>query len=127
MATSRAFTKLAVPQTGAVLLQQCVTPRLFLQASRRTVAPRPLFGSVQGPVSSQLRRNFASEASVSPPPPKKRRFRKLRWAFRLGYLSVLGGIALVGYNVYMDRHPEPQVEPDPSKKTLVILGKHISV
>ncbi|KAG7290682.1 hypothetical protein NEMBOFW57_000685 [Staphylotrichum longicolle] len=28
----------------------------------------------------------------------------------------------MGYGVYQDRHPEPQVEPDPTKKTLVILG-----
>ncbi|EOO02766.1 putative external nadh-ubiquinone oxidoreductase mitochondrial precursor protein [Phaeoacremonium minimum UCRPA7] len=38
------------------------------------------------------------------------------------YLSVLGGIAWVGYGVYQDRHPLPQSDPDPTKKTLVILG-----
>lgn len=47
----------------------------------------------------------------------------LRWTWRLTYLSVLGGIAYVGWAVYEDRHPEEQVEADPTKKTLVILGE----
>jgi NADH:ubiquinone reductase (non-electrogenic) len=28
----------------------------------------------------------------------------------------------MGYGIYQERHPEPQTEPDPSKKTLVVLG-----
>ncbi|KAL2201171.1 hypothetical protein P885DRAFT_26003 [Corynascus similis CBS 632.67] len=120
--TSRALTKLAVPQTGAVLLRQSQTaPRLLLQTSRRTVGARPLFGSTQGPAIRQFRRGVSSEAAPVPPP-KKSRFRKLRWAWRLGYLSAIAGIVYIGYGVYQDRHPEDQVEPDPSKKTLVILG-----
>lgn len=121
--TSRALTKLAVPQTGAVLLRQSQTaPRLLLQTSRRTVGARPLFGSTQGPAIRQFRRGVSSEAAPVPPP-KKSRFRKLRWAWRLGYLSAIAGIVYIGYGVYQDRHPEDQVEPDPSKKTLVILGE----
>jgi NADH:ubiquinone reductase (non-electrogenic) len=46
----------------------------------------------------------------------------LRWIWRLTYLSFLGGLVYVGYRVYEDRHLEPQTEPDPNKKTLVILG-----
>ena len=41
----------------------------------------------------------------------------------MGYLSALAGVAYIGYGVYQDRHPDPQVVPDPSKKTLVILGE----
>ncbi|KAL2258523.1 hypothetical protein VTK26DRAFT_8147 [Humicola hyalothermophila] len=125
MATSSraAITTLAVPQTGAVLLQSQCVPRLFIQASRRTVGARPVFGSTQGPVSRQFRRGIANETAPAPPPPPKRsRFRKLRWAWRIGYLSAIAGLAYLGYGVYLDRHPEPQVQPDPSKKTLVILG-----
>ncbi|GAB1320400.1 NADH:ubiquinone oxidoreductase [Madurella fahalii] len=120
--SSRALSKLGVPQTGASLLQPSQTaPRLFLQSSRRTVGARPVFGSTQGPVARQFRRSYAD--SVAPaPPPRKPRFRKLRWAWRLGYLSAIAGVAYIGYGVYQDRHPEPQVEPDPTKKTLVILG-----
>ncbi|KAK4123534.1 FAD/NAD(P)-binding domain-containing protein [Parathielavia appendiculata] len=122
MATSsRALSKLAVPQVGAVLLQSQTAPRLFLQTSRRTIGARPVFGSTQGPVSRQFRRGISDDAAPAPLP-KKRRFRVLRWTWRLTYLSAIAGIAYIGYGVYQDRHPEPQVEPDPSKKTLVILG-----
>ncbi|KAL2181534.1 uncharacterized protein P884DRAFT_234315 [Thermothelomyces heterothallicus CBS 202.75] len=120
--TSRALSKLAVPQTGAVMLQPSSSaPRLLLQTSRRTVGARPVFGSSQGPALRQFRRGVSSDAAPVPPP-KKRRFRKLRWAWRFTYLSAIASIAYIGYGVYQDRHPEPQVEPDPSKKTLVILG-----
>lgn len=119
--STRALSKLAVPQ-GAVLLQQpLAAPRLLLQTSRRTVGARPAFGSTQSLIARQLRRGYASEAA--PPPPKKR-FRALRWTWRLGYLSAIAGLVYMGYGVYQDRHPEPQVEPDPTKKTLVILGKN---
>lgn len=125
--SSRALSKLAVPQTGAALLQHShnMAPRLFLQASRRTVGARPVFGSTQGPVARQFRRGYADGAApvFPPPPPRKSRFRTLRWAWRLGYLSAIAGVVYIGYGVYQDRHPEPQVEPDPNKKTLVILGK----
>ncbi|KAJ4304295.1 NADH:ubiquinone oxidoreductase [Collariella sp. IMI 366227] len=123
MATSaRALTRLAVPQTGAVLRNQSqAAPRLFLQTSRRTIGARPVFGSTQGPVSRQFRRGISNDAAPVPPP-KKSRFRTLRWTWRLGYLSAIAGVVYMGYGVYQDRHPEAQVEPDPSKKTLVILG-----
>ncbi|EAQ91092.1 hypothetical protein CHGG_03027 [Chaetomium globosum CBS 148.51] len=119
--TSRALSKLAVPP-GAVLLQQSrAAPRLLLQTSRRTVGARPVFGSTQGPVSRHFRRGVSNDAAPVPPP-KKSRFRVLRWAWRLGYLSAIAGIGYIGYGVYEDRHPEDQIVPDPSKKTLVILG-----
>jgi hypothetical protein len=123
--SSRALSKLAVPSSGAASLKlSAAGPRLLLQSPRRTIGARPAFGSIQGPVTQQFRRGFADgDARVPPPPPKKPRFRKLRWAWRLGYISAIAGVAYLGYGVYLDRHPEPQVEPDPSKKTLVILGK----
>ncbi|KAK4224763.1 putative external mitochondrial NADH-ubiquinone oxidoreductase 1 precursor [Podospora fimiseda] len=118
-----ALGKLAVPHAGATLVRSSqAAPRLFLEASRKTVSPRPVFGSIQGPVSRQFRRGYADQVSPVEPVPKKRRFRTLRWAWRLGYLSALAGVAYIGYGVYQDRHPEPQIEPDPTKKTLVILG-----
>ena len=119
--TSRALSKLAAPP-GALLLQQSrAAPRLLLQTSRRTVGARPVFGSTQGPVSRHFRRGVSSDAAPNPRP-KKSRFRVLRWTWRLGYLSAIAGIGYIGYGVYEDRHPEDQIVPDPSKKTLVILG-----
>ncbi|AEO69154.1 d2d3bdd6-c68d-4bef-9399-5ef3a61d829d [Thermothielavioides terrestris] len=122
--SSRALRQLAAPSSGAALLQQSpAVPRLFLQTSCRTAGARPVFGSAQGPVARQFRRGYSSETPAPAPPPRMSRFRRrLRWTWRLGYLSAIAGIAYIGYGVYKDRHPEPQVDPDPSKKTLVILG-----
>lgn len=54
----------------------------------------------------------------------KRRFKVLRWIWRITYLSVLGSIGYITYVIYDGKHPNEQFEPDPSKKTLVILGKN---
>lgn len=69
------------------------------------------------------RRAYADDATSAPPPPKpKKRFRLLRWAWRLTWLAGIGLTGAVAYSVYSLRHPEEQYEPDPKKKTLVILG-----
>lgn len=73
--------------------------------------------------STFARRAYATEAPVpAPAAPKKKRFRFLRWTYRLTVLGLLGGTGYLGYSIYLLRHPEEQVEPDPAKKTLVILG-----
>lgn len=70
----------------------------------------------------QFRRQY-SDAPTTPPKKPGKFKRTLRWTWRLTYLSILGTVAYVSYEVWEDRHPEPQSTPDPSKKTLVILGK----
>jgi NADH:ubiquinone reductase (non-electrogenic) len=115
--TAKALTKLPFrAQSPAVA-------RLLSQTPRRSITTRPTLGSRQTLVARQLRRGYADEAAPIPTPKKPRRFRVWRWSWRLLNISILGGIAYVGYGIYQDRHPAPQIEPDPSKKTLVILGK----
>ncbi len=76
----------------------------------------------------QPRRAYSDGATpASKALPKKRRFRTLRWIWRLTYLSAIGGAVYIGYSIYQDRHPEPQAEADPNKKTLVILGRTVYV
>ncbi|KAK3368133.1 pyridine nucleotide-disulfide oxidoreductase-domain-containing protein [Podospora didyma] len=97
-----------------------VASRLLSQLSRRaTLASRPALASRQAIVA---RRGYADAATPLAPKPKQRRFRAWRWGWRLTYLSSIAGVAWVGYGIYQDRHPDEQIEPDPSKKTLVILG-----
>jgi NADH:ubiquinone reductase (non-electrogenic) len=70
-----------------------------------------------------FRRAYASEApkeSVKRKPGKLRL--TFRWAWRITYLSVAGLFGYTCYIVWQDRNPEPQYEPDPKKKTLVVLG-----
>lgn len=113
--TSRALGKLPVrAQSQAVA-------RLLTQTPRRSIATRSTLSGGQTTVGRQLRRGYADEAAPIPAP-KKRRFRVWRWSWRLVNLSIVSGIAYIGYGIYQDRHPEPQIEADPNKKTLVILG-----
>ncbi|KAH8426084.1 alternative NADH-dehydrogenase [Aspergillus melleus] len=92
--------------------------------SRRSLSTRPILRSAlpvrSGGLARQSRRTYADAAPT--PQPKKKGFRFLRWTWRLTWLT---GIALTGtlaYSIYELRHPIEQIEPDPSKKTLVILG-----
>lgn len=55
-------------------------------------------------------------------PAKKSRWGVLKWTWRLTYLSVLGGLAYTSYGIYLNRNPVDQQAPDPTKKTLVVLG-----
>jgi NADH:ubiquinone reductase (non-electrogenic) len=66
----------------------------------------------------------APSATLSPTPRPKKRFRFLRWTWRLTWLSALGFVGWLTYTVWDLRNPNEQFEPDPSKKTLVILGEH---
>jgi NADH:ubiquinone reductase (non-electrogenic) len=93
-------------------------------------SPRRAHGGKTAPTTftREFRRGYADEAAAasSAPAPaskKPRRLKTLRWVWRVTYLSFLGGVVYIGYGVYLDRHPAPQMEPDPKKKTLVILGE----
>lgn len=73
--------------------------------------------------TSLRRQNNAPRVELSPQPIKpRRRFRFLRWTYRLVQLSVLAATGYVGYGIWVSRHPADQFEPDPTKKTLVVLG-----
>jgi NADH:ubiquinone reductase (non-electrogenic) len=53
---------------------------------------------------------------------KKRSWSTLRWLWRFTYLGTLGGLVYMSYGIYISKHPTEQSEPDPKKKTLVVLG-----
>ncbi|PGH06754.1 NADH dehydrogenase [Blastomyces parvus] len=95
-----------------------IRPGHHVQPLRHTPLSKPV-----------LQRSFqrAYAAAPAPPPPSqqpkpKRRFRIFRWMYRLTLLSLLAGASALGYSVYLLRNPDEQIQPDPSKKTLVILG-----
>lgn len=120
--SSRALRALAAPQLTSANLARTAGSRLLTTSSRQGIvarAGRTKLNTRTTSLTRQFRRQYADSAA----PKKPKRFRFLRWTWRLTYLSVLGGIAFVGYGIYLDRHPEPQRDADPSKKTLVILGK----
>jgi NADH:ubiquinone reductase (non-electrogenic) len=79
-----------------------------------------------------LRRTFTQSAfrsspevilSPAPQPPKRGKFRKfLSFTYRFTQLSLIGGFGYVAYGIWASRNPADQFDPDPSKKTLVVLG-----
>ena len=72
---------------------------------------------------TQLQHSWRRSYADSIPSATKRRGRGLlRWSWRAFYLSALGGVGYMSYVIYMLRTPDEQYNPDPSKKTLVILG-----
>ncbi|KAF2185830.1 FAD/NAD(P)-binding domain-containing protein [Zopfia rhizophila CBS 207.26] len=90
------------------------TSRPSLIVNRARWTPRPTFRQIA------LRQSIRRASSQAPNP--KKRFSVLRWTWRLTYLTTLAGLGWVGYGIWIMRNPEDQPEPDPSKKTLVILG-----
>ncbi|KXT05453.1 hypothetical protein AC578_11047 [Pseudocercospora eumusae] len=69
----------------------------------------------------QLRRGY-SDALPTKQQVKKKRAGLFRWTWRITYVSLIGALIYTGYNIYQDRWPEEQHQPDPNKKTLVVLG-----
>ncbi|ETN45131.1 uncharacterized protein HMPREF1541_10008 [Cyphellophora europaea CBS 101466] len=107
IASRRTLSSLASSRSSALLPRPRLTlPRSKLQQSfRRTYADGP-----------------APEATLSPAAKPKKRFRFLRWMWRITYLSVIASAGYVGYQIWYLRNPAEQFEPDPKKKTIVILG-----
>lgn len=87
-------------------------------SSRCATRPSPSMRlAVTGRIA--FRRPYSDEA----PKPRPGKLRTtFRWIWRLTYLSVLGTLGYTAYVIYDDRNPGEQFVPDPSKKTLVILG-----
>lgn len=92
------------------------TQRPSLIANRARWTPRPTQHQIA------LRQSIRRATSDAHPPKPKRRFRLLRWTWRLTQLSAIAGLGYVGYGIWETRNPHDQPEPDPSKKTLVVLG-----
>ncbi|CAN8096692.1 unnamed protein product [Discula destructiva] len=126
--SSRALglSKLALGNTPRLHQQAAVASRILNTSTRSltTTTYRTTLNSRIRPVALQSRRQLSDAPTTLPTPPKKgsKVRTTLRWTWRLTYLSLLGSIAYVGYDLWDSRNPEAQVTPDPSKKTLVILG-----
>jgi NADH:ubiquinone reductase (non-electrogenic) len=126
---------IASPAASARFNHHASSIRALSSATPRSVRP-----AVATNASAQLllrhgaRRGYAEAGTPPPPPPpppplKRKRgvFRSvLLWSWRLTYVSLLGGLAYVGYGVYEMRFPVEQDEPDPTKKTLVVLGTFLA-
>ena len=93
-------------------LQSVVKPTFLPRTALRYPPSRPYTDAPPTP-----------SVQLSPEPRPKRRFRVLRWAWRITYLTTIGLVGWLTYTIYDLRTPRDQLEPDPNKKTLVILGE----
>ena len=91
-----------------------------LQPTRALIKPSFQRSTLQ----NSFRRSYADTVA---PKPKRRIRTTFRWLWRITYLSAIGGIGYMGYQIYQLRTPEEQIEADPAKKTLVILGIYRSI
>jgi NADH:ubiquinone reductase (non-electrogenic) len=88
-----------------------------LIASKAQWTPRPTHYQIA------LRQSIRRSSTDGPITRPKTRFRFLKWTWRLSQLAVIGGLGWVAYGIYEVRNPADQPNPDPSKKTLVVLGE----
>ncbi|MCJ1314001.1 NADH:ubiquinone oxidoreductase [Agyrium rufum] len=116
------------------LMRATATPKIIAPISRRTyissrsarstlslAAPRPSTNVALR--NASLRQSFRrSYADAAPIKQIKKRAGIFRWIWRLTYISILGGTGYMAYTIYDSTNPGEQINPDPSKKTLVVLG-----
>jgi NADH:ubiquinone reductase (non-electrogenic) len=119
---------LAIRSKMASIMQLSSMSRRSISTSQLALRAKPLRSiNVSQSVSRVARRSYADAAAPTPTPspaPKpKKRFRALRWAWRLTWMSAIGLTGAVAYSIFDLRQPPDQSPPDPSKKTLVILGR----
>ena len=109
---------LAIRKMAPSIMQLSSMTRRSMSTSQLALRAKPMRSTT---VSRIARRGYA-DAAPSPAPKPKKRFRALRWAWRLTWLSAIGLTGTVAYSIFELRQPPEQITPDPSKKTLVILG-----
>lgn len=110
---------------GAPIAQRRAISSLVSRSSSRNVVSKQRPAIPISTLSQSFRRAYADapQVTLSPPAKPKKRYRFFRWAWRITYLSVLGGTAYFCYLIYDLRNPAVQIEADSKKKTLVILGQ----
>lgn len=105
------------------MMQLSSVSRRTVSTASQALRAKPFQPSSIQTISRVARRGYADAAPTPSPAPKpKKRFRFLRWSWRLTWLSGIGLTGALAYSIYSLRHPVEQLEADPSKKTLVILG-----
>jgi NADH:ubiquinone reductase (non-electrogenic) len=119
IASQRSISCLAVSRSTTTALALTLRSRPSNLISKQSALfPRPTF-------QQSFRRSFADQApkvELSPQPKPKKRFRFFRFLWRVTYLSSAAFFGWIGYSIWQLRNPAEQFEPDPNKKTLVVLG-----
>lgn len=118
MASQRSISCLAASRSITTTTTTLRSRPSLLISKQAALLPRPTF-------QQSFRRSFADQApkvELSPQPKPKKRFRIFRFIWRVTYLSTAAFFGWIGYSIWQLRNPPEQFEPDPNKKTLVVLG-----
>ncbi|KZN91653.1 External alternative NADH-ubiquinone oxidoreductase [Penicillium chrysogenum] len=113
---------LAIRKMAPSIMQLSSMTRRSMSTSQLALRAKPMRSTKVSQSVSRIARRGYADAAPSPAPKPKKRFRALRWAWRLTWLSAIGLTGTVAYSIFELRQPPEQITPDPSKKTLVILG-----
>ncbi|KAK5201942.1 NADH:ubiquinone oxidoreductase [Cryomyces antarcticus] len=121
MAGAGAARPMAVASLQNVGRRTLATSRPSLISKARPT-PRATFD--RAALRQSFRRSYADDVINPAVKAKAKRgsWFALKWLWRLTYLSAIAGTGWVAYGIYESRHPADQADPDPNKKTLVILG-----
>ena len=118
----RSLLKLA-HQKGASKLGITARRTLTTRSTALHQSPAQIRPSISQYPRSSLQQSFRrSYADIKPQKYFRRSRVTLRWLWRVVYLGAIGGVGYLGYTIYLLRTPSEQLEADPTKKTLVILG-----
>ncbi|KOS40769.1 hypothetical protein ACN38_g8356 [Penicillium nordicum] len=117
-----AGTTLAIRKMAPSIMQLSSMTRRSMSTSQLALRAKSMRSTQVSQSVSRIARRGYADAAPSPAPKPKKRFRALRWAWRLTWLSAIGLTGTVAYSIFELRQPPDQAPPDPSKKTLVILG-----
>jgi len=136
-AAARPRASASIQSLGTTAYRSFTTARRAIVPARARLLHPPIARNT--PVQCVFRRSFADQvagvplgpvvsanSSPPPPPPRKKKAGVIRWTWRLTKLGVAGSLAYLIWTMYDFKHPADQIEPHPSKKTLVVLGKPAS-
>lgn len=108
--------------TSSRAISTCRRPTPSIAPRQSPFLPRPL---LQQSFRRAYAENAVPQAQLSPNPIKpQKRFRVFRFLWRVTYLSAFAGLGYLSYTIWDGRNPNEQFDPDPHKKTLVVLGKY---
>lgn len=115
MTMSRVMMKL--PASSPKLFQASARRQFTSDARSLSLHNRPYLKTTK--TQQNFRRAYADAAA----PVKRSRSRQIfKWLWRAIYLSALGGVGYVGWEIWDENNPNDQYKPDPKKKTIVVLG-----
>lgn len=118
-----ASSTLATRKMAPSIMQMSSMSRRSISTSQLAGRAKPLRSTKVSQAVPRIARRSYTDAAPKPAP-KPKRFKALRWAWRLTWLSAIGLTGTVAYSIFELRQPPEQSPPDPSKKTLVILGMY---